>query len=93
MRSLLDLVRRHADAHADRFGFAPTPYHGLGAVRILHPGELQVAVQKPLVAICLQGRKRVTMGTTGFDYGAGEALLITADPLAPRELILDVRRG
>lgn len=79
MRSLLDLVRRHADAHADRFGFAPTPHRGLGAVRILHPGELQVAVQKPLVAICLQGRKRVTMGTTGFDYGAGEALLITAD--------------
>ena len=79
MRSLLDLVRRHADAHADRSGFAPTPFRGLGVVRQLHPGELQVAVQKPLIAICLQGRKRVTMGTADFDYGAGEALLITAD--------------
>lgn len=79
MRSLLDLVRRHADAHIDRSGFAPTPFRGLGAVRMLHPGELQVAVQKPLIAICLQGRKRVTMSTTSFDYGAGEALLITAD--------------
>ncbi|ABL69173.1 transcriptional regulator, AraC family [Paracoccus denitrificans PD1222] len=79
MRSLLDLVRRHADAHADRFGLAPTPFPGLGVVRVMRPGELQVAVQKPLIAICLQGRKRVTMGTTSFDYGAGEALVITAD--------------
>ncbi|WP_112308814.1 AraC family transcriptional regulator [Pseudogemmobacter bohemicus] len=79
MPSLSDLVRRHADAHADRFGYAATPFQGLGVVRQLHPGELQVAVQKPLIAICLQGRKRVTMGTTSFDYGAGEALVITAD--------------
>ncbi|MDP0926952.1 AraC family transcriptional regulator [Paracoccus onubensis] len=79
MRSLLDLVRRHADGYADRFGFAPTPFPGLGVVRMLHPGELQVTVQKPLIAICLQGRKRVMMGTSRFDYGAGEALLITAD--------------
>lgn len=79
MRNLLTLVRRHADAHADRCGHAPTPFRGLGVVRQLHPGELQVAVQKPLIAICLQGRKRVTMGTASFDYGAGEALVITAD--------------
>lgn len=79
MPSLLDLVRRHADAHADRFGYAPTPFRGLGVVRQLLTGELQVAVQKPMIAICLQGRKRVTMGTTSFDYGAGEALVIAAD--------------
>lgn len=79
MNSLLDHVRRHADADADRAGYAPTPFPGLGVVRQLHPGELQVAVQKPLIAICLQGRKRVTMGTSSFDYGAGEALVITAD--------------
>lgn len=63
MNSLLDHVRRHADLHADRFGYAPTPFPGLGVVRQLQPGELQVAVQKPLIAICLQGRKRVTIGT------------------------------
>ncbi|WP_232315003.1 AraC family transcriptional regulator [Oceanibaculum pacificum] len=79
MHSLFDLVRRHADAHSDRSGFAPTPFRGLGAVRALYPGELQVTVQKPLIAICLQGRKRVTIGTNSFDYGAGEALVITAD--------------
>lgn len=79
MHSLLDHVRRHVDAHSDRSGFAPTPFRGLGAVRALYPGELQVTMQKPLIAICLQGRKRVTMGTNSFDYGAGEALVITAD--------------
>ena len=79
MPSLLTPVRRHADAHADRFGHAPTPFRGLGVVRQLRPGELQVAVQKPLIAICLQGRKRVTMGTVSFEYGAGEALVIAAD--------------
>ncbi len=79
MSSLLDLVRRYADAHADRTGYAPTPFRGLGVVRQLRPGELQVMVQKPLIAICLQGRKRVTMGTEVFDYSAGEALVITAD--------------
>ncbi|QBX34321.1 AraC family transcriptional regulator [Paracoccus liaowanqingii] len=87
MPSLLSLVRRHADAYADRFGLAPTPFRGLGVVRQLSPGELQVAVQKPLVAICLQGRKRVTMGTTRFDYGAGEALVITADVPTVSEII------
>lgn len=79
MRSLLDLARSHADAHAGRLGYAPTPFRGLGVVRQLLPGELQVQVQKPLIAICLQGRKRVTMAGRDFDYGAGEALLITAD--------------
>ncbi|MBK4215899.1 AraC family transcriptional regulator [Paracoccus caeni] len=78
-RSLLDHVRRHADAHADRFGAAITPVAGLTAVRVMYPGELQVAVNKPLVAMLLQGRKRVTMGADSFDFGPGEALLISAD--------------
>lgn len=79
MQILLDLVRRYANAHVDASGVAPTPFRGVGVVRQLCPGELQVAVQKPLIAICLQGRKRVTMGAASFDYGAGEALVITAD--------------
>lgn len=79
MPNLLTLVRRHADADADHFGHAPTPFRGLGTVRQVHTGELQVAVQRPLIAICLQGCKRVTMGTSSFDYGAGEALVIAAD--------------
>lgn len=77
--ALLTYCRRHADAHADRSGAAPTPVPGLGVVRALHPGELQVAVQKPLIAMPLQGRKRVTTARESFEYGAGEALVIAAD--------------
>lgn len=36
-------------------------------------------MSRPLVALVLQGRKRVTMGGSTFDVGAGESLLITAD--------------
>lgn len=32
-----------------------------------------------MVVLVQQGRKRVTMGTSTFDFGAGESLLITAD--------------
>ncbi|MBO1039960.1 AraC family transcriptional regulator [Brucella pituitosa] len=76
---LLNLCRRYADAHADRNGAAMTPVPGLTVVRALHPGELQVAVSKPLIAVALQGRKRVTFGKENHDYGAGEALVISAD--------------
>ncbi len=78
-QALFDLVRRHADAHADRFGEAPTPIPGLTAIRASAPSPLQVAVSRPLVAILLQGRKRVTMGSDTFEYGPGESLLISAD--------------
>lgn len=76
---LLNLCRHYADAHADRNGAVMTPVPGLTLVRALHPGELQIAVNKPLIAIALQGRKRVTFGAESHDYGAGEALVISAD--------------
>jgi hypothetical protein len=43
------------------------------------PGALQYAINKPLVAMVLQGGKRVTMGERTYDFGAGESLLITTD--------------
>ncbi|RWP48565.1 MAG: AraC family transcriptional regulator, partial [Mesorhizobium sp.] len=49
-RTLLDLVRSFADTHADRFGAASTPIPGLTAICATQPGELQVAVNRPLVA-------------------------------------------
>lgn len=76
---LLPFCRRYADAHADPNGAAPTPVPGLSVVRALHPGALQVAVQRPLVAMPLQGRKRVTTARESFDYGVGETLVIAAD--------------
>ncbi|WP_318388474.1 AraC family transcriptional regulator [Enterobacter sp.] len=77
--SLFDLCRRYADACAGQDGVALTPIRGMTMVRTLHVGELQVAVSKPLIAMLLQGRKRVTTGADSFDYGAGEAMVIAAD--------------
>ncbi len=76
---LLAHARRHADAHADRNGIAATPVDGLVILRETAPTMLQHAVSKPLVALVLQGRKRVTMGGRTFDFGAGDSLLITTD--------------
>ena len=76
---LLDPARRYADAHADRTGVAAPPVEGLAILRETAPTLLQYAVSKPLVALVLQGGKRVTMGADTFDFGAGDSLLITTD--------------
>jgi AraC-like DNA-binding protein len=77
--TLLEAVRRYAEAHADANGVAQTPIPGLTLIRQTAPTALQYAINKPLVAMVLQGSKRVTMGSSTFDFGAGESLLITAD--------------
>ena len=76
---LLEIVRRHADGNVDRNGVASTPIAGLTLIRALHPSEIQFAINRPLVALVLQGRKRVIIGPETFDFGAGDSLLITAD--------------
>ncbi len=77
--ALFDLCRRYADMHADRHGIAVTPVPGLTLIRALHPGELPAAINRPLIAMLLQGRKRVTTGSESFEYGPGEAMVIAAD--------------
>ncbi|EHZ6874179.1 MULTISPECIES: AraC family transcriptional regulator [Providencia] len=76
---LLNLCRHYADARAVFNGVITTPVSGLTIVRSIHQGELQVAVSRPLVAMMLQGRKRVTTGSNSFEYGPGEAMVISAD--------------
>ena len=76
---LFDHARRYADTHADRGGVATTSVEGLVILRETAPTMLQYAVSKPLVALVLQGDKRVTMGSRTFDFGAGDSLLITTD--------------
>ncbi len=76
---LLDTARRYAQTHADRNGVAQTPIPGLTLIRETAPTALHYAINKPLVALVLQGSKRVTLGSSTFDFGAGESLLITAD--------------
>ena len=77
--TLLDRARRYAESHADCTGVARTPIAGLTILRETSPTLLNYAVSRPLVALVQQGRKRVVMGGSAFDFGAGEALLITAD--------------
>ncbi|HKM96334.1 MAG TPA: AraC family transcriptional regulator [Buttiauxella sp.] len=76
---LLNLCRHYADECSGHNGVTVTPAQGVTIVRSLHPGELQVAISKPLVAMLLQGRKRVTTGSDSFEYGPGEAMVISAD--------------
>jgi AraC-like DNA-binding protein len=76
---LLDYARRFADAHVDHAGVAATPVDGLVILRETAPTKLQCAVSKPLVALVLQGGKRVAMGSATFDFGAGDSLVIAAD--------------
>jgi len=77
--SLLDLARRHAEAFADPDGVAPTPIPGLTVIRQTRPTALQYAISKPLVALVLQGEKRVSLGCQTLEFGAGQSLLIAAD--------------
>ena len=77
--ALLRVARRYADAHLNAEGVAPTPIDGLFILRETAPSALQYAITRPLVALVLQGRKRVTMGHRHFTFGAGESLLITLD--------------
>jgi AraC-like DNA-binding protein len=77
--TLLSAVRRFADTHADSLGMAATPIPGLTAIRADHPGELQYAISRPLVALVVQGGKRVMMGKQTFDLGAGDSMVIAAD--------------
>lgn len=79
MTSLRNAVSRHADAHADANGIAPTPIRGLSAVRASAPSGLLHDISRPLVCLVVQGSKHVTMGTQGFHFSAGDSLLITAD--------------
>ncbi|MEO9337139.1 AraC family transcriptional regulator [Mesorhizobium sp. SB112] len=78
-QDLLNTVRRYAEAHADEMGVAQTPIPCLTIIRETAPTTLQYAITRPLVALVLQGSKRVMTGSRTFSFSAGESLLITAD--------------
>ena len=77
--TLLDAVRRHAEAHANLDGLARTPIPGLATVRATSPSGLVHAISRPLVCLVLQGAKQVATGTRTMAFGAGDSLLVTAD--------------
>jgi hypothetical protein len=77
--TLLETVRRYADAYVNADGVAQTPIPGLFMMRATMPSQLVFAISRPLVALVVQGGKRVTMGSDTFDFGGGDTLLIAAD--------------
>lgn len=77
--ALLQHARQYADKRVNHDGVAATPVDGLAILRETAPTLLQYAISKPIVALVLQGSKRVAMGNRTFDFGAGESLLIAAD--------------
>ncbi len=77
--TLLNAVRRYAEAHANPAGLAQTPIPGLTTVRATAPSGLVHTISRPLVCLVLQGSKHVTMGAQDFAFAAGDSLLITAD--------------
>lgn len=78
MNDLLETASRYAREHHQE-GVAPTPFPGLVILRETQPTPLLYAVSRPLVALVLQGRKRVAINDKRFEFGAGESLIITAD--------------
>ena len=77
--TLLNAVRRYAEAYADPAGVARTPIAGLTTIRATAPSDLDYAISRPLACLVLQGTKHVTMGNRAFTFRAGDSLLITAD--------------
>lgn len=76
---LFTAASRFAEANADEHGVALTPFPGVAVVRQTMPTALEYAINRPLVALVLQGSKQVIMGSSTFDLRPGESLLITAD--------------
>lgn len=83
--TLLDAVRRYAQAHAGPSGIARTPIPGLAIFRATEPSDIQHAIYRPLVCLMLQGTKHLDLGQQAFTFSAGDTLLVTADvPTASR---------
>ena len=77
--TLLNAVRRYAQAFATPDGVARTPYSNLTIIRAISPTGLDYAVSRPTACLVLQGEKQVTVGAQMFTFRAGNSLLITAD--------------
>lgn len=76
---LADAIRRYTEAQADQTGVVRTPIPGLHLVRTTCVGALQHAIQRPLICLIAQGAKQVTTVGRSLTFGAGEAMLVTAE--------------
>ncbi len=75
---LVHLVRRYADAHADRDGLAALPLPGVGVMRVYAPTGLVKSVYKPLVCLVLQGSKQIRLGLETHEFAPGRCAVVSA---------------
>ena len=75
---LLEAVRRFADAQVGESPFV-TAIEGLTILRSDHEKRPNHLIFKPALCITVQGAKRAIFGGQRFDYGAGQALLVSVE--------------
>ena len=78
-QALQNAVRHFVDAHGDADGRASTPIQGVNMMRAYQPTGIMRAIYKPLICLVLQGAKQVTVGTTIYNFAAGQSAIVSAD--------------
>ena len=76
---LYDAVQRYAAAHAGPNGMAPTPWPGMGMMRMQAPTPFSRSIYRPLVCLVLSGEKQVTAGPHTHVFAQGQSALVNAD--------------
>ena len=85
--TLLQIVSRYAEAHAEVDGRAKTPIAGVTVMRLLAPVHPFKALYKPSLCLVLQGAKEVSAQQETHILEAGQALVVSADiPITVRVL-------
>jgi AraC-like DNA-binding protein len=75
---LVEVVRRYTDAQAGESPFA-TAIQGLTILRSDHERRPNHLIFKPALCITVQGAKWAIFGDKRFDYGAGQALVVSLE--------------
>jgi len=76
---LRDAIRRHSEGRAYERNVVRTQIPGMTLVRTSRKGELQAAVQRPLICVVAQGAKQVAVGSETVEFRAGDSMLLTGD--------------
>lgn len=79
MSSLIQRVRRYADAHGAADAPLETPIPGFTVMRTRRPTPIEPTLYKPLLCVVLQGRKECTLGREVVGFGQGESLIVAFD--------------
>lgn len=75
---LVEAVTRYTDAQVGESPFA-TAIDGLAILRSNHEKRPNHMIFKPALCIVVQGAKWTTFGDQGFDYRAGQALVVSVE--------------